>query len=98
MDNLQLAEKLTSLERQTKALINVHQQLKKAHDQALSDNTVLKAEVEALRGQVADFQNQDKITKIVSNTTVEKEESTELKHKLNEYIKEIDRCIAHMSQ
>jgi hypothetical protein len=51
-----------------------------------------------LKGQVANFQNQDKITKIVTNTTVEKEESTELKHKLNEYIREIDKCIAHLSE
>ena len=98
MDQLQFAEKLSNLEKQVRTLINTHQQLKKSHDQVLSENTLLKAEVEALRGQVADFQNQDKITKIVSNTTVEKEESTELKHKLNEYIKEIDRCIAHLSQ
>ena len=98
MDQLQFAAKLSSLENQVKALIDSHQQLKKRHEQALSENTVLKAEVEALRGQVSDFQNQDKITKIVSNTTAEKEESTELKHKLNEYIKEIDRCIAHLSQ
>ncbi|MFT6053850.1 MAG: hypothetical protein ACJASP_000734, partial [Roseivirga sp.] len=44
------------------------------------------------------FKNQDKITKIVNNTTVEREESTELKHQLNEYIREIDKCIAHLSE
>ncbi|MFY0593670.1 MAG: hypothetical protein JXQ92_13570 [Roseivirga sp.] len=60
-------------------------------------NEQLQLEVETLKGQLADFQNQYKIAKIASSTTVEKEESTELKQKLNEYIKEIDRCIAHLS-
>lgn len=98
MEKLQLSEKLSGLQKQVKVLISAHAQLKKDKSELMSENTLLKAEVEALRGQVADFQNQDKITKIVSKTTVEKEESTELKHKLNEYIKEIDRCITHLSQ
>ncbi|MCO6359908.1 hypothetical protein GBO34_15880 [Roseivirga pacifica] len=66
-------------------------------DQLKSDNQNLKAEVEELRAKVTDFQNQDKMAKLVKNTSVEKEESIELKHRLNEYIKEIDRCIAHLS-
>lgn len=98
MDNIGLAEKVSRLQKQATALVKAFEQLKKENAGLYSENTLLKAEVEALRGQVSDFQNQDKITKIVSNTTVEKEESAELKHKLNEYIKEIDRCIAHLSQ
>ena len=98
MDSFQFAEKLSSLEKQVKTLIERYRQLNKHHEQAVLENNELKAEVEELRDQVRDFENQDKITKIVSNTTVEKEESAELKHKLNEYIKEIDRCVAHLSQ
>lgn len=98
MDKLEFATKLNSIQKQLEVLVQAHGELKKDKAKLTAENTLLKAEVEALRGQVADFQNQDKITKIVSNTTVEKEESAELKHKLNEYIKEIDRCIAHLSQ
>lgn len=98
MDSFEFAEKLSSLEKQVKTLIERYRQLNKCHEQAVLENKTLKAEVEELRDQVCDFQNQDKITKIVSNTTVEKEESAELKHKLNEYIEEIDRCVAHLSQ
>ncbi len=98
MDKLRLAEKLKGLEKQSMALVDAHQRLKRENQDLISQNSKLKAEVESLGGQLADFQNQDKITKIVSNTTVEKEESAELKYKLNEYIKEIDRCIAHLSQ
>ncbi len=89
--------KLQSLENNIKSLIRAHNSEKEAKDQLQLKNNLLQEEVEGLKRQLTDFQNQYKIAKIVSSTTVEKEESTELKHKLNEYIKEIDRCIAHLS-
>ena len=98
MEKEELATRLNGLQKQLTTLVRAHEQLKKDKAGLQTENDLLKVEVEALRGQLADFQNQDKITKIVSNTTVEKEESAELKHKLNEYIKEIDRCIAHLSE
>ncbi len=90
-------QKLLQLENNLKSLIHSQQKEKEAKDQLLQKNDQLQAEVEALKAQLSDFQNQDKIAKIVSSTTVEKEESAELKLKLNEYIKEIDRCISHLS-
>ena len=89
--------KLEDLENNLKALIQLRQKEQEINDQLQQTNSQLQAEVEDLKGQLADFQNQYKIAKIVSSTTVEKEESAELKHKLNEYIKEIDKCIAHLS-
>jgi len=90
-------QKLLQLENNLKSLIHSQQKEREAKAQLLQKNNQLQAEVEALKAQLLDFQNQDKIAKIVSSTTVEKEESTELKLKLNEYIKEIDRCISHLS-
>ncbi|MBO3699202.1 hypothetical protein [Roseivirga sp. E12] len=90
-------QKLNQLENNLKSLINSQQKEREAKDQLQQKNSQLQAEVEHLKAQLSDFQNQDKIAKIVSSTTVEKEESAELKLKLNEYIKEIDRCISHLS-
>lgn len=86
------------METQLKKLVEQHSQLRLQRDELMAKNSLLNKEILDLKGQVANFQNQDKITKIVTNTTVEKEESTELKHKLNEYIREIDKCIAHLSE
>lgn len=44
------------------------------------------------------FQNQEKISKIVTGVSVDGEKTTELKLKINEYIKEIDKCISHLSE
>lgn len=98
MAELSLFERLGNVETQLKKLVEQHSQLRLQRDELMAKNSLLNKEILDLKGQVANFQNQDKITKIVTNTTVEKEESTELKHKLNEYIREIDKCIAHLSE
>ena len=98
MGELSLFERLGNVETQLKKLVEQHSQLRLQRDELVAKNSLLNKEILDLKGQVANFQNQDKITKIVTNTTVEKEESTALKHKLNEYIREIDKCIAHLSE
>ncbi|MGW8122240.1 hypothetical protein ACV07N_06225 [Roseivirga echinicomitans] len=98
MAELSLFERLDRVQQQLKQLVSKHEALKLEHKALTKQNSELKGQIIDLRAQITDFQNQDKITKIVSNTTVEKEESTELKHKLNEYIKEIDKCITHLSE
>jgi len=90
-------QKLQDLETNLKSLILSQQKEREAKDQLRQKSDQLQSEVDGLKAQLVDFQNQHKIAKIVSSTTVEKEESAELKHKLNEYIKEIDRCISHLS-
>lgn len=90
-------DKLVGLEKKVNELIKAYQSERSKNNQLEAQNHSLKEEVEGLNAKLTDFQNQYKIAKIVSSTTVEKDESVELKNKLNEYIKEIDRCIAHMS-
>ncbi len=98
MTEKSLSERLANLEQRIQELLDAYGAIKKERDALNAENNGLKIEIEGLSEQIASFQNQDKITKIVSSTTVEKEEATELKYKLNEYIREIDRCIAHLSQ
>ena len=97
MSQASIESKLQELQKNLQKLITAYTAQTALVDQLKSDNQKLKVEVEGLEAKVADFQNQDKMAKLVKNTSVEKEESIELKHRLNEYIKEIDRCIAHLS-
>lgn len=46
--------------------------------------------------QIKNFQNQENIVKIVDAIAGNAANSTELKLKLNEYIREIDKCIAYL--
>ena len=97
MTNQPIDQKLSGLEKRVNDLIKAYQLEKSKRAELEQSNQALKEEVEAMEAKLTDFQNQYKIAKIVSSTTVEKDEAVELKHKLNEYIKEIDRCIAHLS-
>lgn len=90
-------QKLALLESNLSKLLTAYNQKNEALDQLKSENILLQSKVEGLEAKVSDFQNQDKMAKLVNNTSVEREESIELKNRLNEYIKEIDRCIAHLS-
>ena len=95
--NNSIDQKLTQLENNLHDLLKSYQDKSQAVDQLLEENRNLQLKIEDLQAKVADFQNQDKMSKLVNNTSVEREDSIELKNRLNEYIKEIDRCIAHMS-
>ena len=47
---------------------------------------------------ISSFQNQMKMSKLVNNMVVGGGDSGELKEKLDGYIKEIDKCIAHLAE
>lgn len=93
-----LVHRFEKLEKLVKRLAEEHRQLKdelqkeKQEKAALSD-LLLKQEEE-----IKNFQNQYKITKIVSSITDDTHGQTELKLLINEYIREIDKCIAHLSE
>lgn len=90
-------QKLAQLENNLHHLLRSYQEKSQVANQLLEENRNLQLKIEDLQARVSDFQNQDKMSKLVNNTSVEREDSIELKNRLNEYIKEIDRCIAHMS-
>jgi hypothetical protein len=48
--------------------------------------------------EIKNFQNQDNISKIVQTIAVDTASSTELKLKINEYLREIDKCIAYLRE
>lgn len=67
-----------------------------------AENEALERIIKSQNEELKSFQNQDKISKIVTSVSVEgnanSEKTTALKLKLNEYIKEIDKCISHLSK
>lgn len=88
---------ITTLERKLSLLINTHQHLKEKIRQLEEENQQLKDVITSKEQQLGQFQNKLKIGKLVGNVEADKSESAELKKKLDEYIIEIDRCIAHLS-
>lgn len=99
MNQDKLSIELQALERKIHLLLKDHKSLKEENQFLKNENLQIKSVLHEKEEQINSFQNQIKITKIVNSIAVdtENENTTELKLKINEYIKEIDKCIAHLS-
>ena len=93
-----LKTNLTSLERKLYVLLNEHKHLKDEVKWLKNENQGLRENIKLRDEQLDNFTNQIKITKIVNRLNPEEGSTSELKKKVDEYIREIDQCIAHLSQ
>ena len=93
-----LRTNLHGLERKILVLLNDHKSLKDEIRSLKLENHELKSSIRARDEQISNFKNQIKITKIVDYIDPEDGSNSELKKKVDEYIREIDKCIAHLSR
>ena len=98
MDQELLKTNLNGLERKILVLVNEHKNLKEELKGLKRENQELKEAVRARDEQIAGFHNQLKITKIVDSINPEDGSASELKKKVDDYIREIDKCIGHLSR
>ena len=97
MEKDQLIKELTLLERKIKLFKNEHQSVQEQLRIFKVENNNLKTTLKRKEQQIGDFQNQNKISTIVDTIATGSNDATELKQYINEYIKEIDKCIAQLS-
>ena len=98
MDQELLKTNLTGIERKILVLINEHKNLKDEVKGLKKENQDLRSAVRVRDEQIAGFNNQLKITKIVDSLNPEDGSVSELKKKVDDYIREIDKCIAYLSR
>ena len=98
MDQEVLKTNLNGLERKLLVLVSEHKSLKEQIKTLKLENQELKQGMRVRDEQISGFHNQLKITKIVDNLHPEDGSVSELKKKVDEYIREIDKCIAHLSR
>ena len=98
MQENRLSSEIASLERRLKILVNVYNHIKKENDALRSENAELKEVIQAKEEHLVNFQNKYKISKIVQNIAVGEQDAAGLKQRIDEYIKEIDMCIAQLSE
>lgn len=89
---------LQALERKIRLLISQFNNLKVANETLKNENLELKSLIDAKVNQINDFQNKIKISTIVDRITVGEKEVKEVKIKIDEHIKEIDKCINELSK
>ncbi|TRX49219.1 hypothetical protein FNH22_27640 [Fulvivirga sp. M361] len=91
-----LKSHLSTLERKLNLLLKEHRSSKDHIASLQQENDELRSFLKAKDEQIASFQNKIKISKIVREIDSD-EDTSELKRKIDEYIKEIDKCITHLS-
>ena len=98
MDQEALKANLNGLERKIMMLLNDQKSLKDEIRTIKLENHELRTDLRKRDEQLANFKNQIKITKIADSINPEDGSISELKKKVDEYIREIDQCIAHLSR
>jgi len=93
-----LNNELQTLERKIRLLMTQFTQEKKNAEDLKNQNLELKSLLNSKEQQIIDFQNKIKISTIVDSISVDDSEATEVKSKIDDYIKEIDKCINQLSK
>ncbi len=96
MDQDLLKSSVSNLERKLILLVDKYKNMKQEVSLLKEQNTELKGLLNQKEEQIDGFQNQIKISKIVNE--IDSGGDVELKKKIDDYIKEIDKCIAHLSK
>ncbi|MFD2248337.1 hypothetical protein [Pontibacter ruber] len=89
-------QQLQSIEDKLRKLLTRYADVQQRLTVAQEEIKLLEAQLEEKDQQIKNFQNQENIVKIVDTIAGNTANSTELKLKLNEYIREIDKCIAYL--
>jgi regulator of replication initiation timing len=93
-----LKTSLNGLERKMVVLLNEHKNLKAEVGALKTANSELKLSLRQREDQLDGFRNQAKITKIVDTIHPDDGNGSELRKTVDDYIREIDKCIAHLSR
>ena len=96
MNQERVITEFTSLERKLNLLLGEFKNLKEELSILRNENSELKDIIKIKDQQLSNFQNKNNISKIVNTISVE-EDNTELKKSIDNYIREIDKCIAYLS-
>ncbi|MCZ8356216.1 MAG: hypothetical protein O9340_15860 [Cyclobacteriaceae bacterium] len=98
MNQETLKTNLNALERKLQILVGEHKNLKEQIGMLKQENADLKTALKGRDEQLSNFKNQVKISKIVNNLNPEESNSSELKKQVEEYIREVDKCLAYLSK
>lgn len=98
MEQEGLYAELQSLERKLKILIGEYSMLRDEANALRRENLELRSALSAKDNQLNSFQNKFKISKLVDYVSDGENNMPELKQKIDDYIKEIDKCILQLSK
>lgn len=88
----------SSIESKVEKLLDLHNRVKKELTYLKSENTHLNQTIEQQKKAIKDLEEKGKILKLSKSLSTTNENTTELKLKINELIREVDRCISLLNK
>ena len=95
MDNY--SKQIDAILKKVSTLSTKHSKLKSENHNLSASNKQLNEELESKNKTIDELKNQLNVLKLAKGVTVEDGEKKEMKKKVNEYIKEIDKCLAMLN-
>jgi cell division protein FtsL len=96
MDNL--AAQLLAIKEKVEKLAAANDALREDNQRLQKENSRQKETIDIQKNTIKDLEEYNKIIKIAGGLHLSKTDVREVKLKINEYIREIDRCIARLSE
>lgn len=96
MDNL--AAQLLTIKEKVEKLAAANDALREDNQRLQKENNRQKETIDIQKNTIKDLEEYNKIIKIAGGLHLSKTDVREVKLKINEYIREIDRCIARLSE
>lgn len=93
-----LQTQLAQLQQKVAKLLVQHRQLKQALQEANIERKQLRAQNEKQKEELKNFQNKIKTSKIVATIATTPQQNEAICQKIEEYVAEIDKCIAQLNQ
>ncbi|SFB83422.1 hypothetical protein SAMN05421780_101687 [Flexibacter flexilis DSM 6793] len=93
-----LQTQLAQLQQKVAKLLVQHRQLKQALQEANIERKQLRVQNEKQKEELKNFQNKIKTSKIVATIATTPQQNAAICQKIEEYVAEIDKCIAQLNQ
>lgn len=93
-----LLDNFNALEQRLNELIDKYTSLKYDLDALKLERKEMKATIEKQRETIKNFQNQSKLDSIVSSIASDANGAEALRLRIDEFVKEIENCIAYLSE
>ena len=98
MPGEKLYREFQNLDRKIQLVLTENKRLKDELTSTREENGTLKDKMKSQEANLSTFQDKLKINKLVNSTVVSEGDSALLKETIDSYIREIDKCIAHLAE
>lgn len=89
---------LTSLQSKIEKIVHLYRKLQDEHAKLESENEDLQKTVNRQRSEISNLEEKVKVVKLAKTLNSNDNNSTELKYKINELMREIDKSIALLNK